>query len=174
MSDREQEKEEKPIQFGRFYFEDSYPSSHLFADAETLRCKYNPDFLLIHPMSIDFKGHLYGGDSKEYRQEVMFIDNLLANLIPVWIKEGWHIIITSDHGMDEYGMHGGNNLKERQVPLFTITPFIKSGYYRNEIPQTAIAPLAAKIMHLGNVLPLPFPNWPGWQEEKIVSIKKAR
>lgn len=174
LTDREQEEENKPIQFGRFYFEDSYPSTHLFADAETLRRKYDPDFLFIHPMSIDFKGHLYGGDSKEYRQEVLFIDSLLASLVPLWHKEGYHIIITSDHGMDENGIHGGNNLKERQIPLFTITPFIKAGYYRNEIPQTAIAPLAARIMQIGNMLPLPFSSWPGWQEEKIISIKRAR
>ncbi|SHG69442.1 Type I phosphodiesterase / nucleotide pyrophosphatase [Thermosyntropha lipolytica DSM 11003] len=174
LTEREQENEENPIQFGRFYFEDSYPCTHLFADAESLRKKYDPHLLLIHPMSIDFKGHLYGGDSKEYQQEVMFVDSLLASLIPVWCREGYHIIITSDHGMDEKGMHGGNTLKERQVPLFTITPLIEAGYYRHEIPQTAIAPLAARMMQLENVMPLPFKTWPGWQEEKIVAFKKAR
>lgn len=46
-----------PIQHGHFYYEDHYPDSHLFADAESLRLRHNPNFLLVHPMNIDDAGH---------------------------------------------------------------------------------------------------------------------
>lgn len=75
---REQENEEMPIQFGRFYFEDSYPDSHLFVDGEILRKKYKPHFLLIHPMDVDYFGHLYGGSSKEYAAKTSDTDVLLS------------------------------------------------------------------------------------------------
>ena len=37
------------INSGIYYWDDTYPDSHLFADGEFLRQNQNPDFLLIHP-----------------------------------------------------------------------------------------------------------------------------
>jgi predicted AlkP superfamily pyrophosphatase or phosphodiesterase len=61
ITDRHQHNEHLPIQHGTFYFEDHYPDSHLFADAEYLRTDFDPHFLYIHSMNIDDAGHRYGG-----------------------------------------------------------------------------------------------------------------
>src|SRR5471030_3061613 len=55
--DRHTSDEMLAIQHGHFYYDDAYPDSHLFDDAESLRRRHDPDFLLIHPMNIDDAGH---------------------------------------------------------------------------------------------------------------------
>lgn len=49
------------IDYGLYYWEDSYPDSHLFMDGESIRKAYHPDFMLYHPMSIDLAGHTLRG-----------------------------------------------------------------------------------------------------------------
>ena len=82
FGDREQHDLHFPIQHGKFYFDDTYPDSHLFADAEVLRQDWNPDFMLVHPMGIDYAGHRFGADSKDYRGRVLATDSLLAQYLP--------------------------------------------------------------------------------------------
>lgn len=56
-ADRIQLNADKPIQHGIFYFEDHYPDSHLFADANFLLAQYAPAFFLyVHSMNIDDDG----------------------------------------------------------------------------------------------------------------------
>ncbi|MRH41140.1 PglZ domain-containing protein [Aquibacillus halophilus] len=161
FKDRLQHDVEKPIQHGAFYFEDTYPDSHVFADAEHLRKTYDPDFLYIHSMNIDDVGHKYTSNSKEYRGQANAADSLLAQLLPTWMAEGYEILITSDHGMNEDGHHGGTGSGERDVALFAIgesfrTPSNKEGIF----PQIGIAPLVCRLLGLHpteamNQIPLP-------------------
>lgn len=109
-----------PIQHGCFYQADHYPDDHLFIDAEYLRTQYEPDFLLIHPMNIDDTGHKFGLDSPQYRNTARKADIILSNHIPTWIEQGYQIIVTSDHGMNNDHSHGGTLPEECQVPLFVI------------------------------------------------------
>lgn len=53
------EDENLTLPYGHFYYEDDYLDSHLFADGEHLRNKYNLDFTLIHSMNIDDAGHKF-------------------------------------------------------------------------------------------------------------------
>lgn len=53
-----------------FYWEDTYPDSHIFQDGEFIRKTYAPDFMMYHPMNIDLAGHNFGADSKEYAWKV--------------------------------------------------------------------------------------------------------
>ncbi len=85
IEDREQDDLSNAIQYGKFYWDDDYPDSHVFADAETLRRKYDPNFLYIHPLGVDVKGELYGSESKEYREQILKIGSLLAQLLPIWM-----------------------------------------------------------------------------------------
>lgn len=148
IEDREQNDENQAIQYGTFYFDDGYPDSHLFIDGELLRRNYDPDFLLIHPMGIDNAGHLHGSDSKAYRQKAAEADTQLAQLLPLWMEQEYHVLITSDHGMNRDGFHGGTSHEEREVPLFCISPLIKPGIYPNEISQLSIAPLLCKLLNI--------------------------
>jgi bisphosphoglycerate-independent phosphoglycerate mutase (AlkP superfamily) len=72
--------------------------------------------------------------------------SLLAQLLPIWMKAGYHILITSDHGMSEYGNHGGITNGERDVPLFIISPRIETGIHEEVVPQLAFAPLVCELL----------------------------
>ena len=109
-----------PVQHGVFYHTDDYPDEHLLLDAENLRRRHDPDFLLIHPMNIDEAGHLYGLDSPQYRSKTRSFDILLSDLMPTWLEQGYQVLVTSDHGMSLDGKHGGLLPDERQVPLFVL------------------------------------------------------
>lgn len=168
VEDRLQMDESKPIQYGSFYWEDDYPDTHLFADAEHLRRKYSPDFLYIHPMGVDLKGEQFGSGSKEYREQALKVGNLLAELVPIWIKEGYHILITSDHGMTESGNHGGTTEGERAVPLFIISPKVNPGVYSEEIPQLAFAPLVCELLEIEPSEKMITFTFPGLKERKVI------
>jgi predicted AlkP superfamily pyrophosphatase or phosphodiesterase len=148
IEDRHQDDESKPIQHGSFYWDDDYADSHVLMDAEALRRKYDPHFLYIHTLGVDVKGENFGSESKEYREQILKVGSLLAQLLPIWISEGYHILITSDHGMSELGNHGGITDGERDVPLFIISPKVEPGVYSEVVPQLAIAPLMCELLNI--------------------------
>ncbi|PZD97049.1 nucleotide pyrophosphatase [Paenibacillus sambharensis] len=162
--DREQHNEALPIQHSKFYFDDSYPDSHLLLDGEVLRRQWDPHFLYIHPMGIDDAGHKYGADSKQYRGKAIEVDSLLAALVPGWMKEGYHVLITSDHGMNKDGQHGGTGCEEREVPLYCISPVFVPGEYSQELSQLWLAPLCCRILGipLSSAMTMPA-DWEGLQ-----------
>jgi len=106
------------IQHGMFYWRDGYPDDHLFADAEALRQQHDPHFLLVHSMGIDDAGHRHGGNSAQYRKAARTADELLSRTLPGWIAAGYTVVVTSDHGMGDDGMHGGPSPAETQVPFW--------------------------------------------------------
>jgi predicted AlkP superfamily pyrophosphatase or phosphodiesterase len=108
------------IQHGAFYWSDEYPGDHTFADAHALIERASPHFLVVHPMNIDDAGHKHGGGSNGYRQAVRASSAQLALFVPLWRQRGYTVIVTSDHGMNEDGNHGGPAESETHVPLYTI------------------------------------------------------
>ncbi|MEI6893475.1 MAG: alkaline phosphatase family protein [Colwellia sp.] len=120
IRDRHTENTEQLIQYGSFYHDGDYPDGHLYLDAELLRRRYDPDFLLIHPMSIDQAGHHGGLDSAHYRNATRRSDKELSEYLPLWIEAGYQIIITADHGMNSDKSHGGALAEERDIPLYVI------------------------------------------------------
>ena len=109
-----------PIQHGHFYYADHYPDSHLFADAESLRLRHAPDFLLVHPMNIDDAGHGYGLDSPQYRNAARRADVILADYLQGWLDAGYQVLVTADHGMNNDRSHNGLLAEEREVPLLVL------------------------------------------------------
>lgn len=148
FNDREQHNLLQPIQHGKFYFEDAYPDSHLFADAEVLRQNWHPNFMLVHPMGLDYAGHCFGSDSKQYRGRAIAMDSLLAQYLPRWRTAGYDILITSDHGMNVDGQHGGTLPDVRETPLFCIGQGFRTGSYLAGLSQLAIAPLICQMLAL--------------------------
>jgi predicted AlkP superfamily pyrophosphatase or phosphodiesterase len=116
--DRHTDDAELPIQHGHFYYHDGYPDSHLFDDAESLRRRHQPDFLLIHPMNIDDAGHRFGLSSPQYRNAARHSDGALSRYLPDWLAAGYQVMVTADHGMNDDRSHGGVLPEERRVPLF--------------------------------------------------------
>ena len=110
---------ESAIQAGIFYWQDLYPDDHLFSDAEMLRLRHDPDFLLVHSMNIDDAGHRHGGDTPQYRNAARHADVTLANYLPAWLEAGYQVMVTADHGMNADRSHSGLLEEERRVPLWT-------------------------------------------------------
>lgn len=135
------------IQHGIFYWEDQYPDTHLYADGEFLRERYQPDFLVLHSMNIDYWGHQRGGDSKEYAAAVATAMEALSLLLPVWLEDGCQVVITADHGMNALGHHGGPTPEQRTVPLYILSPLCTPGRYEDrEVSQLNLAPLLCRML----------------------------
>ncbi|QKJ88951.1 Nucleotide pyrophosphatase [Paramixta manurensis] len=116
--DRHTDEPSLPIQHAHFYHDDTYPDSHLFEDAESLRLRHHPDFLLIHPMNIDDAGHRHGLSSTPYRNKARMADGYLSQWMPGWLAAGYQVVVTADHGMNDDRSHGGILPEETGVPLF--------------------------------------------------------
>ena len=147
IDDREVDNESLLIQHGRFYYDDAIPDIEVFATAGMLARKFKPDYLLVHPMGMDDIGHKYGADSREYRNHAIHQDMMLANLIPEWMKRGYNILVTGDHGMDADHAHGGTTPDMREVPLYLIRPGVPGkGDTGEVISQLQIAPTMCKLL----------------------------
>jgi predicted AlkP superfamily pyrophosphatase or phosphodiesterase len=147
INDREVDDEALPIQHGRFYMEDSYPDKELFLTAARLVRKFSPDYLLIHPMGMDYLGEVYGADTREYRSHATHQDMILANLIPEWLSLGYTVLVTGDHGMNSDHGHGGTTPDVRNVPLYILPPDgTGKGDTQTVVSQLQVAPTICKLL----------------------------
>lgn len=145
--DRIQLQSSETIDSGIYYWDDTYPDSHLFADGEFLRQNQNPDFLLIHSMAIDDWGHKRGAGSKEYEEAIAIAGHMIANLMPVWQEAGYNVVVTADHGINELGIHGGTDCAQRDVPLYIFSDQVVAGRFENNyISQLSLAPLLCRLL----------------------------
>ena len=149
IEDREVDDPTLCIQHGRFYYQDEYPDIDLFATAGMLVRKFNPDYLLVHPMGMDHMGETYGADSSEYRNQAIRQDAMMTTLLAEWIKIGYNILVTGDHGINTDKLHGGTTREVREVPLYILQPGIAGlGDTGEVISQLQIAPTICKLLGL--------------------------
>jgi predicted AlkP superfamily pyrophosphatase or phosphodiesterase len=149
IDDKEVDDDSLSIQHGRFYTEDAYPDIEIFRTAALLIRRFMPDYLLVHPMGMDYHGEQYGSDSKEYRNHAIQQDMWLVPFIMEWRVRGYNILFTADHGMNRDGAHGGTTCEMREVPLYLITPNIDGRGDTNEtISQLQIAPTILKLLDI--------------------------
>jgi len=149
IDDREVDDDTLLIQHGRFYTQDDYPDIELFATAGTLVRKFAPDYLLVHPMGMDYMGEKYGADSSEYRNRAILQDMWMTNLIAEWVGRGYSVLVTGDHGMNADKLHGGTTPDVREVPLYLIRPDVAGkGDTKEVISQLQIAPTVCKLLDI--------------------------
>jgi predicted AlkP superfamily pyrophosphatase or phosphodiesterase len=122
VDDREVDDPSLAIQHGRFYTEDEYPDRELFDTAAMLVRRFSPDYLLIHPMGLDYAGETFGADSPQYRNRAITQDAQLAPHLVEWLGLGYTLLVTGDHGINKDGAHGGPAPEQREVPLYLIRP----------------------------------------------------
>lgn len=137
------------IENGIFYYEDHYPDSHLIGDGEYLIRQKGTDYTLIHSMNIDDAGHKYGSNSKEYVQAAVRVDAILSQYIWQWMRDGYQIVVTADHGMNEYQTHNGVLDEDRLVPLYVFSDKVESKDFRQEgrlMPQLEMAPFLCSLL----------------------------
>jgi len=149
IDDKETDDESLTIQHGRFYTEDEYPDKELFAGAASLVRRFSPDYLLLHPMGMDYFGETFGSDTKEYRNHATHQDMWLAPLIQEWVGLGYTVFVTGDHGINKDGSHGGAAPEQRTVPFFAIQP---NGQGRGDTGETIshlqIAPTILQLLEV--------------------------
>jgi predicted AlkP superfamily pyrophosphatase or phosphodiesterase len=137
------------IQHGRFYTEDATPDREVFAAGAAIVSRFHPDYVLIHPMGMDFLGESYGADSKEYRNNAIFQDMVLADLIPKWQAAGYNVILTADHGINNDHQHGGTTDDVRLVPFYFLPLDGKGKGALSECPsQLSVAPTLCHLLDL--------------------------
>ncbi len=147
VRDREVDDPSLLIQHGRFYTEDEYPDVELFAAAAMLVRRFHPDYLLLHPMGMDYAGETYGSDSGQYRGHAIRQDLWLAAYIREWLGAGYSVLLTGDHGIDADGHHGGTTPGMREVPLFLVRPDAAGhGDTKQVISQLQVAPTLCKLL----------------------------
>jgi predicted AlkP superfamily pyrophosphatase or phosphodiesterase len=147
IEDREIDDASLPIQHGRFYTQDDYSDIELFATAGMLVRRFTPDYLLVHPMGMDYMGETHGADSGEYRNHAIRQDMWLATYLIEWMERSYSILVTADHGMNADGLHGGTTPEVREVPLYLIRPGIAGkGDTQEIVSQLQIAPTICKLL----------------------------
>lgn len=147
LEHREVDDDSLLIQHGRFYTEDDYPDIELFVTAGMLVRRFQPDYMLVHPMGMDYLGEKHGANSPEYRNQAILQDVYMSALVGEWIERGYNVLITGDHGMNNDGLHGGTTPEVREVPLFLIRPDHPGvGYSSEVISQLQIAPTVCSLL----------------------------
>lgn len=155
LEDMETDDESRNVQHGRFYSELNYtsfnlnlPSEHdLTTQASILIKRHAPDYLLLHTFSPDAVGHAHGADSKQFRHQCWAVDNALAEAVPLWLEEGYRVLITADHGMTGEGRHGGTSEAERMVAFYDVGHPV-GGVADQVVSQLAVAPTILALMGL--------------------------
>jgi predicted AlkP superfamily pyrophosphatase or phosphodiesterase len=149
VEDREVDDPGLLIQHGRFYMEDNFPDKELFLAGASLARKFAPDYLLIHPMGMDYLGEIYGSDTREYRNNAIVQDMILANLIPEWLGRGYTVLVTGDHGIGPDRSHGGTTPDVRDVPLYILPPDTHGkGDTQSTVSQLQIAPTILTLLEI--------------------------
>lgn len=147
VADREVDDPVQWIQHGRFYTEDATPDREVFAAGASLVYRYQPDYLLVHPMGMDHAGATHGSDSPEYRNNAILQDSILAGLIPEWREMGYTVVVTADHGITPDRTHGGKEPGNRRVPLYLLRADGKGrGVVRTLGYQLQIVPTLCQIL----------------------------
>ena len=87
----------------------------------------------------------------------------IAQLLPRWQEEGWQVVVTADHGMDRFGIHGGPTEEQRTIPLYIFSAAAVPGRFQEEeISQLNLAPLLCRLLGL--------PPAPGMREGLEVKL----
>lgn len=149
IMDKEVDDEKLLIQHGRFHRTDDYPDEESIASAGFLVRKFSPDYLLLHPVMMDYTGETNGSDSHQYRKQAIKQDALLGPLLLEWRELGYTVLITGDHGINSDGHHGGTTSEQRDVPLF-IVPSDGHGLGNKDstVSHLQIAPTILKLLDI--------------------------
>jgi predicted AlkP superfamily pyrophosphatase or phosphodiesterase len=149
IDDKEVDDEKLLVQHGRFHRTDDYPDEESFASAALLVRKFSPDYLLLHPVMMDYTGETYGSDSSQYRRQAIKQDVLLGPLSVEWKERGYTILVTGDHGINSDGHHGGTAPEQREVPLFILPPDGKGkGDTGETVSHLNIAPTVLQLLDI--------------------------
>lgn len=104
-----------------------------------------PNFLVAHFVTPDHQGHVYGIQSARYRQHVHDFDQRLFQLLE-GLPSDWTVMVTSDHGASDSGMHGAGVRVQRLSPIFAYGPGISRKGAAESLDQADVAGTLAALL----------------------------
>ncbi|TXR47928.1 alkaline phosphatase family protein [Phyllobacterium endophyticum] len=126
VGDIEYDEPDGPITHGRFHTMTGYnhknqmtPSdTDLFATLTMLIERHGIDYGILHTCTLDSMGHRYGHDCREMDDALFAMDAILAAFLPRWLKAGYEVMVTADHGQTDRGHHGGSGDEMQDFALY--------------------------------------------------------
>ena len=115
-----------PIHHGRFHTMHGYnlinqttPADHdLFGTLTRLCERFSIDYGMLHTCTLDSMGHRFGHDCHEMDHACYALDAQLAPFIARWRAKGYEVIVTTDHGQDARGHHGGTGDSQQDFAFY--------------------------------------------------------
>ncbi|GMT05911.1 hypothetical protein PENTCL1PPCAC_28085, partial [Pristionchus entomophagus] len=109
----------------------------------------------LHLVAIDTNGHGHKPQSFAYRDNLRVVDERVRKLVStvqeVFADGKTAFLFTSDHGMTEWGSHGGGTEEETRTPFIVWGSGVAGGV-RESLEQVDLCPLMTSI------LSIPFPT----------------
>lgn len=126
VRDLEYDEPGAPIAHGRFHSMTGYghdnqmtPSDvDLFATLTMLTERFGVDYAMLHTCTLDSMGHRFGHDCLAMDNACLHMDTMLAAFLPRWLKNGYEVIVTADHGQTDRGTHGGRENLQQDSALY--------------------------------------------------------
>lgn len=151
VRDLEYDEPDSPITHGRFHTMTGYghdnqmtPSDvDLFATLTMLGERFGIDYGILHTCTLDSMGHRFGHDCVQMDNACLHMDGMLAAFLPRWLKNGYEVIVTADHGQTDRGTHGGHEDLQQDVSFYYFGP-AKGPKPDTLLDQLALAPTILK------------------------------
>ncbi|WP_214474718.1 alkaline phosphatase family protein [Mesorhizobium sp. dw_380] len=126
VEDMEYDEPGGPITHGRFHTMTGYNARNqmtpsdvdLFATLTMLTRRHGIDYGILHTCTLDSMGHRFGHDCAEMDHAVYAVDGMLAAFLPGWIRAGYEVMVTADHGQTDRGHHGGHDDEMQDFALY--------------------------------------------------------
>ena len=158
VGDMEYDEPGGPITHGRFHTMTGYNARNqmtpsdvdLFATLTMLTERFGIDYGILHTCTLDSMGHRFGHDCVEMDQAVYAMDGMLAAFLPRWLKNGYEVIVTADHGQTDRGHHGGHEDEQQDFALYYFGP-AKGPREDSLLDQLSLAPTV--LSRLGVKIP---------------------
>ena len=130
VRDIEYDEPEGPIHHGRFHTMTGYGHDNqmtpcdadLFATLSMLAARHGIDYGILHSCTLDSMGHRFGHDNVTMDHACAALDAMLAAFLPGWLKAGYEVIVTADHGQTDRGHHGGHEDLQQDSALYYFGP----------------------------------------------------
>ncbi|XP_044763394.1 GPI ethanolamine phosphate transferase 1-like [Coccinella septempunctata] len=104
----------------------------------------------LHLLGLDTAGHAFKPHSKEYIDNIKFVDNNMNDMTKLFNKvfpDGLtSFVFTADHGMTNWGSHGSGLDHETFTPIIVWGSGIENSMIRKDMKQIDIAPLISSLI----------------------------
>jgi len=137
-----------------------YPSAtgstgKMTEDAMEILAQKNPDLMFLHFIDVDTAGHWHGFDQEvpEYIQAIEKVDRHIGDILltianrPLYEKEDWLILVTTDHGGKGKSHHHGS-LEEKTIFFIAHGNNVKLGELEPSPTHVNVVPTALKHMNI--------------------------